>query len=572
MQVTEAGENSEARGGADQLPPTSRYSFGPKQFDSLFAAVYRGKDNRTGKPVSLHLFTIPVGATDLAQVADAVKPVQASNKASIARPIEVVSEGGRNLLVTDFIEGHTVRQLLKRKKDTGATGFSPRGTRNIVTQLIKALEACETPHGALSLDSVTIDKSGHLTLADFGLWPLLQKSEAAPLAASIAPEVASGTPPTARSDVFGIGSLLYEILMGQPAKPGCPRPSTALGLAAGVDSILNACTQDSADKRPTDLARLRGVISDALVGEKAKGKTVKRKAPTESLAQKIGQGMAPQATRADSNEERWLLSRNKLDYGPYTTAGLLEQIAEGQAQPGNFVSDSFTGEKTPIESHPLFEEAVSKAAENRVAKERANAEVVHVAREKRRDRALYGTILAGVVGLGLAGFGVFTVLRTDTGESDSAISLDDDSFDITIGPSKNVAERRGRRNPNNRGKRTDRRSIKSPPPVGANTEAWDSAVDLGDVSQGGGEERLTDAQVNRALQGQGQKLARCMANSPVSQATVRFIVRGSGTVSYVGVNGSTSSPLAKCVRGAVQKVSFPSFDGVRDRRTFSISK
>ena len=566
--VTPLGQDGQAK-------HADRYVFGVKQFDTYFAEVFRGTDNQTNKPVSLHVFRNALSEVAEARVEAALLAVQNSSAPSIAHPVEF--RGGESpLLVTDFIEGHTVRQLIERKRKTGTERFSPRGTRNIVTQLITALREAKTPHGALSIDAITIDKAGHLLITDFGLWPLLQDSGAGDAGAATfaAPELAKGEPATAASDAFGIGNVLYEILMGTPPVSGCPRPSETLGLSQDIDKVIGACTSANPSQRPNDFEKLSTLISKALVGNPSdqsnpSASQARRKKPQVSLAQRIGQGSAP--VQANAEEERWLVTRDKLDYGPYTTAGLLEQISISQARGEHQVTDSFTGERVALVEHPLFTSAVEKASEERVSSRRADAEVVEVARGKRRDRAVWGTVLAGIAALGLAGFGVFTILRKDSNDSQAAISVDEDDFGIKIGGAKNIADgpskrRNGRRNSGNK----NLQDLGGP--ANSNSEAWDSAVDFGDVSKGGGDERLSDAQVNRALQSQSRALSRCMASSPDKNAAVRFIVRGSGSISYVGVNGSTSSPLARCVSGAVRKMSFPSFDGVRDRRTFTISR
>jgi hypothetical protein len=70
-------------------------------------------------------------------------------------------------------------------------------------------------------------------------------------------------------------------------------------------------------------------------------------------------------------------------------------------------------------------------------------------------------------------------------------------------------------------------------------------------------------------------LARCLqaevGRGGGKSADIDFIVLGSGKVSQVRVNGQTGSALASCVRGAMQAMTFPSFNGPRTKASFPMS-
>ena len=55
------------------------------------------------------------------------------------------------------------------------------------------------------------------------------------------------------------------------------------------------------------------------------------------------------------------------------------------------------------------------------------------------------------------------------------------------------------------------------------------------------------------------------------ETQLRIIIAGSGKVKYVRVNGKTSGALAKCVRGAMMRMKFPSFNGPRTKANFNMS-
>jgi hypothetical protein len=50
-----------------------------------------------------------------------------------------------------------------------------------------------------------------------------------------------------------------------------------------------------------------------------------------------------------------------------------------------------------------------------------------------------------------------------------------------------------------------------------------------------------------------------------------FIIKGTGTVSAVKVNGQTGSQLAGCMYGKMQTVAFPKFNGNKTHASFSLA-
>ena len=50
-----------------------------------------------------------------------------------------------------------------------------------------------------------------------------------------------------------------------------------------------------------------------------------------------------------------------------------------------------------------------------------------------------------------------------------------------------------------------------------------------------------------------------------------FVIKGSGQVSAVKVNGATNTPFASCMLGKMQTVPFPHFNGARTVASFSLA-
>ncbi len=78
-------------------------------------------------------------------------------------------------------------------------------------------------HRDISPDNILISTAGQVKLTDFGIAQFMQRGLLTPVwgkAAYIAPEVVAGNPPTPASDMYSLGAVLYECLVGFPPFKG----------------------------------------------------------------------------------------------------------------------------------------------------------------------------------------------------------------------------------------------------------------------------------------------------------------------------------------------------------------
>src|SRR5262252_8224405 len=172
-------------------------------------------------------------------------------------------------IATEEVDGSLVRDLMAKKR-LGASSKSPglgaRATGNLVTGVAAAL--ADVQHGALGTDSVAVNRTGRVRVIDLALGLGTLAATTAGLIAtpsSLAPELAAGAPPSAAGDVYAIGALLYEALVGAPLERGGQRPSEVVsGVNTQIDEIVaRACHRDPA--RRFGRAEVLGeVVSEAL--------------------------------------------------------------------------------------------------------------------------------------------------------------------------------------------------------------------------------------------------------------------------------------------------------------------
>ena len=105
---------------------------------------------------------------------------------------------------------------------------------------------------------------------------------------------------------------------------------------------------------------------------------------------------------------------------------------------------------------------------------------------------------------------------------------------------------------------------------------FSDVTNLGDASEDGGDETLDQAVVQRVMTQNFRVLVGCIAeerrrNSSLHTVAMDFIIKGSGQVSAVKVNGSTTSQMASCMYGKMQSVAFPKFNGAKTHASFSLA-
>jgi hypothetical protein len=136
-------------------------------------------------------------------------------------------------------------------------------------------------HGALTLDSIFIQRDGRLLVADCGVVQLFASVDPeAPRRAAyrdpaaVAPEQLLGQPPQASMDVFGLGNVLYTLLTGQPAFTG-PDPDTVArhvlydpapapqALRPDLPAELDALVKQALAKTPEKRFSRPGILANA---------------------------------------------------------------------------------------------------------------------------------------------------------------------------------------------------------------------------------------------------------------------------------------------------------------------
>lgn len=480
-------------------------------------------------------------------------------------------------IATEEIDGSLVRELMIKKRQAGGAGLGARATGNLITGVAAAL--AEVAHGALASESVVVSRTGRVRVIDLALGPGTLAATAAgliPAPSSLAPEAATGAPPGPAADVYAVGALLYEALVGKPLERGGPRPSDIVeGVNSQIDEVVaRACHRD-ADKRFGRVDVLGEVVAEALqqggaMQTSALPALVVPPVVTEqpaSLASELavprtssGNALADRALAAAlaDTTEKWLISRSRMDYGPFSLADVIAQIERGEVVAGNFIQDKDSGARTDVGDHPLLAPIVEASRQQRDDQRRAQAEVKEQSRDKKRGAMLYGLIGVGVLGAAAA---VYLILKSvghdDAGPKGTAVStLDGASLKVTVSAPKKppAAPRKAS------GKR----------PAGQANTGENLALDMSDDSDE--TETLDMGTVYGVYSRYGGRLGGCLAGGGERSANIGIIIDGpSGRVTWVKVNDKQAGGLYSCMSGVLRGMQFPKIHGPRTRAEFDIA-
>src|SRR5436190_7058324 len=213
-------------GGA--VPTLTRYEFRERLGEGATAVVYRGWDRDLRRSVAIKVLNEFVGMSEVARQRFRREAQAAANLThpNIVQVYDVGEEQGRLFLVMELVEGRPVAQLLQRG---GA------GEREIVILLEKAgrgvaaANAKGVVHRDLKPANILVTAAGEPKVADFGLAHLVDSpAELTRTGASLgtpmymSPEQAEGRAKdiTPRTDVYALGAILYEALLGVPVHSG----------------------------------------------------------------------------------------------------------------------------------------------------------------------------------------------------------------------------------------------------------------------------------------------------------------------------------------------------------------
>lgn len=266
----------------------NRYTITQRIAHGGMATVYRAVDTRLDREVALKVLR-PNMAEDPAVIEKF--EAEAKNTAKINHPhvinvydqgVGPAGDGNVAFLAMEFIEGHTLREVMRAAKD-----MTVKETWNIALPIIRGVAAAHRIgliHRDIKPENVLVSHDGDIKVADFGLARAASNHTGTGMAlmgtvSYMSPELVTGEQADERSDVYALGILVFEMLTGSRPYTGesavaiavqhtnsrVPAPSTLVsGISAAVDDLVLHMTEPSPEDRPADATEVLILIQHLL--------------------------------------------------------------------------------------------------------------------------------------------------------------------------------------------------------------------------------------------------------------------------------------------------------------------
>src|SRR5882672_9779919 len=230
---------------------------------------------------------------------------------NVIRIFDLGQADGFKFITMEYIEGRDLQNLLKERNKVEAGDAA-----KIIAQVCRALEVAHAEgviHRDLKPQNIMLDKTGRVYVMDFGIARSTLTSSMTQTGALIgtpdymSPEQAKGQKVDARSDLFAVGIIFYEILSGQSpfnadttmgklwkrtSEPARPLGELDKTIPAALSEIVKKCMEIDPQKRYATATELLHAIEDWQGPGAGTRVTVGRASTLPGYAKWVGAGLA----------------------------------------------------------------------------------------------------------------------------------------------------------------------------------------------------------------------------------------------------------------------------------------
>jgi serine/threonine protein kinase len=270
--------------------------------------VYRARDLRLERDVAIKVLPrfLSFNPDRLRRFEQEAKAAAALNHPNILAVFQMGSFEGAPYLVSELLEGETLRELVKRG------GIPAKKAIDYAVQMAHGLSAAHAKgivHRDLKPENLFVTRDGRIKILDFGLAKLMRRGGETQLTKQtldtqpgtvlgtvgyMSPEQVRGLAADHRTDIFTFGAILYEMLTGQRAfqKPTSADTMSAIlnedppaisemtpSAPLALQGAVRRCLEKNAEQRfqsASDLAFAIGVSSDVDNASRAKPEAMPR--------------------------------------------------------------------------------------------------------------------------------------------------------------------------------------------------------------------------------------------------------------------------------------------------------
>jgi serine/threonine protein kinase/tetratricopeptide (TPR) repeat protein len=189
-------------------------------------SVYKAFDRRLARVVALKTILPELAASPvmMKRFKQEVLLAQKITHKNVVRIFDIGEDQGTAFITMDFIEGESLKDAIQKRGK-----FPANEAVAIIREVARALEAAHSEgvvHRDLKPQNIMIEKSGRIVVMDFGIARSAESGGATQTGALLgtpdymSPEQARMEEVDARSDIFSLGLIFYELLTGKLAFSG----------------------------------------------------------------------------------------------------------------------------------------------------------------------------------------------------------------------------------------------------------------------------------------------------------------------------------------------------------------
>jgi serine/threonine protein kinase len=525
---------------------------------------------------------------------------------------------GQIFVAMEYVRGSTVSRVLAQRRERGE-GITMRDAFTIMAHACDALQAAhkQLAHGVLTpyniyLSHKGIVKVGNLAFGRIAAKYLLDHEESGPFVDSIyvAPE-ATNDPDniSPASDLFSLGMIAAELLSesGLPGERRRAQRAALDGLTDCPPSLVNliaSCIDSNAENRPANVSVFRDTFESAAreYGADLGGKAPEGHLPLEPAVEDdtasataddddifdIPELAGEFGDEEDDGEQRYLVQKDGLDYGPFSHQQVLDQLYDDEIDEFTLVLDRVTQDRLPLGEMDAFEEEVEEYIPIREERKRKEAERRAELERKVKTGAGMGLIAAVIIGVfALIGMTYYYLELPDPEELPvekafvsldfkflpppkefQTVSADKDLMASIFNPeaSQEEIERKVR-------KKVRRKKSGSSGSTGSgSSDGAGAAATVDMASDSGSGKVLTDYEINQKIMSNFGALRSCImreleSNRGFKGVTVQFFIRPSGTTGGVKIRESAyaNKPVGRCIVREFRSMKFPEHGAISNK-------
>lgn len=314
--------------------------------------VYLAQDSRLGRRVALKLLPslVTKDVSRLRRFEQEARAASALNHPNIITIYEIGDVDGRNFLATEFIDGETLRQRIV----AGPLNFIE--ALNFAEQMASALaeaHAAGIIHRDIKPDNIMLRRDRIVKVLDFGLAKLTQEKERGPedptralvhtstglvmgTVTYMSPEQARGLAVDSRTDIWSLGVVLYEMIVGQIPFAGATNSDVLVSILEREPAPLS----NSVAEVPPELQR---IVSKALQKDREdRYQTIKDlRIDLKSLAREIDLAERDRKLRV-AKQERITQERSGVSSSPFDSLAVLPFTISSASEDAEYLSDGIT--------------------------------------------------------------------------------------------------------------------------------------------------------------------------------------------------------------------------------------